>query len=290
MADGRGFDPAPGAGGVTPAYSCQRNDQTTKQRFRQQANVRRGYEKLLVLPGVDVTDDLDRELPLNVIYRDQWLCAVDKPCEMMVHFSRLGTDRQFVVQMLRDQIGQKVWPVHRLDRATSGVLLFALDRDTASAVGKQFMAQTVAKRYLAVARGWVDEEGEIDHPLKKHKSDEEGQPSVTRYRRLATAELPIAMGEHGTVRYSLVEVFPKTGRRHQIRRHFKHISHHLIGDTTYGDGRHNRVFRQHLGCHRLLLHSSRLELTHPQDGHRLGVEASPSGDLARVVGEVFCGD
>ena len=244
----------------------------------------------MVLPGVDVTDDQDGRLPLTVLYRDQWLCAVDKPCEMMVHFSRLGTDRQFVAQLLRDQIGQKVWPVHRLDRATSGVLLFALDRDTASAVGKQFMAQTVAKHYLAVARGWTEEEGEVDHPLKKHKSAEEGQPSLTRYRRLATCELPIAMGEHDTVRYSLAEVFPKTGRRHQIRRHFKHIFHPLIGDTTYGEGRHNRLFRQHLGCHRLLLHASRLELTHPHDGHRLSVESSPAGDFERVLRELFGGD
>ena len=226
-------------------------------------------------------------LPFTVLYRDSWLCAIDKPCDLMVHFSRLGTDRQFVVQLLRDQIGQKVWPVHRLDRATSGVLLFALDRDTASAVGKQFMAQKVVKRYLAVARGWVEEEGEIDHPLRKHKTSEDGQPSLTRYRRLATAELPFAMGEHDTVRYSLVEVFPKSGRRHQIRRHFKHVFHPLIGDTTYGEGRHNRLFRQHFASHRLLLHASGLELTHPVDGTRLRLEAPPDKELSRIMRAVF---
>lgn len=234
-----------------------------------------------------MSSDSDRHLPLRIIYQDEWLCAIDKPCDMMVHFSRLGTDRQFVVQLLRDQIGRKVWPVHRLDRATSGVLLFALDRDTASAVGKQFMAQTVVKRYLAVARGWIDEHGEVDHPLRKHKSATEGQPSLTRYRRLATCELPMAMGEHDSVRYSLVEASPKTGRRHQIRRHFKHISHHLIGDTTYGDGRHNRIFRQHFACHRLLLHARRLELTHPQDGQQMVLDAPLDGEFAQVANRLF---
>ncbi len=225
--------------------------------------------------------------PFRIVYRDQWLCAIDKPCDIMVHQSRLGTDRQFVVQLLRDQLGQRVWPVHRLDRATSGLLLFALDRDTASAVGKEFMAQEVIKRYLAVARGWVAEQGEIDHPLKKDKRADEGQPARTRFRRLATSELPIALGEHQTVRHSLVEAFPETGRRHQIRRHFKHISHHLIGDTTYGDGRHNRLFRQHLGCHRLLLHATALEMRHPADGSTLQLRAEIGGEFRELVERLF---
>ena len=234
-----------------------------------------------------MTASLESTWPFRIVYQDEWLCAIDKPCDMMVHQSRLGTDRQFVVQLLRDQIGQKVWPVHRLDRATSGVLLFALDRETASRVGKQFMAQTVEKRYLAVTRGWVDAEGEIDHPLKKHKTAAEGQPALTRYRRLATAELPFAIGEHETVRYSLVEVFPKTGRRHQIRRHFKHIFHPLIGDTTYGEGRHNRLFRQHFGSHRLLLHAVGLTLSHPADDGRLEIEVAPDEGFRRVIQAVF---
>ena len=229
----------------------------------------------------------DSEPAFRIIHRDEWLCAIDKPCDIMVHQSRIGTDRQFVVQLLRDQLGQRVWPVHRLDRATSGVLLFALDRDTASDVGKQFMAQEVTKRYLAVARGWVAEQGEIDHPLKKDKRADEGQPARTRFRRLATSELPIALGEHQTVRHSLVEAFPETGRRHQIRRHFKHISHHLIGDTTYGDGRHNRLFRQHLGCHRLLLHASVLALKHPADGSILQLKAELGGAFRELVERLF---
>lgn len=225
-------------------------------------------------------------MSFEIIYQDQWLCAVDKPAGIMVHRSSIGTDREFVLQRLRDQLGQKVWPVHRLDRATSGVLLFALDPETAKLLGHGFMARRVGKRYLAVVRGWTDEAGEIDHPLARHRRAE-AREATTRYRRLAVCELPIPIGAFDTARYSLVEAMPESGRHHQIRRHFKHISHHLIGDTTYGDGRHNRLFRQHLRCHRMLLHASRLELDHPQTGGRLRLAAPLAGEFARVAAEAF---
>lgn len=221
-----------------------------------------------------------------IIFRDDWLCAIEKPAGIMVHRSSIGTDREFVLQNLRDQLGRRVWPVHRLDRATSGVLLFALYPDTARALGEAFMGRAVAKRYLAVVRGWVDEAGDIDHPLAKHRNAEK-RDARTRYRRLATCELPIPIGGHDTARYSLVEVAPETGRRHQIRRHFKHASHHLIGDTTYGDGRHNRLFRQHLNCHRMLLHASSLALVHPHGGRPMRIEAPLEGEFARLVRDVF---
>lgn len=221
-----------------------------------------------------------------IIFRDDWLCAIEKPAGIMVHRSSIGTDREFVLQNLRDQLGRRVWPVHRLDRATSGVLLFALDPETAKSIGTAFMDRRVNKRYLAVVRGWTEGSGTLDHPLAKHKHGERKE-AVTHYQRLATCELPIPVGGHETGRYSLVEAAPETGRRHQIRRHFKHISHHLIGDTTYGDGRHNRLFRQHLNCHRMLLHASRLELEHPRDGDRLVLEAPLKGEFARLAAEIF---
>lgn len=225
-------------------------------------------------------------MTLEVLYLDRWLCAINKPVGVMVHRSTLGTDRHFLLQMLRDQLGQKVWPLHRLDRATSGVLLFALDVDTARRVGLAFQERRIDKHYRAVCRGWPDESGLIDHPLARHRQAE-ARPATTRYRRLAVCELLIPVSGHETARYALVEVCPETGRRHQIRRHFKHLSHHLIGDTTYGDGRHNRLFRQHLRCHRLLLHASRLVLTHPAHGRQLEIEAPPDGDFARIEIELF---
>lgn len=225
-------------------------------------------------------------MSFEILLRDEWLCAINKPTDIMVHRSAIGTDREFVLQKLRDQLGQRVWPVHRLDRATSGVLLFALDAETARELGEAFTHRRMNKRYLAVLRGWTEEAGTIDHPLNKHKGAEP-RPAITHYRRLATCELPIPVGAHETARYSLIEAKPESGRRHQIRRHCKHISHHLIGDTTYGDGRHNRLFRQHLRCHRMLLHASALEFEHPWDGRRIELAAPLETEFARVAGEAF---
>jgi len=215
------------------------------------------------------------------VYRDRWLCAIDKPCSLLVHKSSRGCDKQFVMQMLRDQLGQKVWPVHRLDRATSGVLLFALDAGTAAAVGRQIMNRTVTKRYLAVVRGFTESAGRIDYPLSTGDRRDD-QPACTDYERLATLELPIPIGRYSCARYSLLSVWPRTGRTHQIRRHFKHIFHPLIGDTTYGEGRHNRLFRTEFACHRLLLHAIELELQHPFSGEWLQLHAPLSGDFARI--------
>lgn len=222
----------------------------------------------------------------QIAYRDDWLCAINKPAGIMVHRSGIGSDRVFVLQTLRDQLGQRVWPVHRLDRATSGVLLFALDSGTARQLGQAFMDRRIDKRYLAVVRGWTDERGTIDHPIARHRHAERRE-ARTRYRRLATCELPIAVGGFDTARYSLVEAAPEMGRRHQIRRHFKHISHHLVGDTTYGDGRHNRLFRQHLDCHRMLLHASELLIEHPHEDGTLRMTASLDGTFAQVAATVF---
>ena len=218
---------------------------------------------------------------LTVVYRDCWLCAIDKPSGLLVHKSARGDDRVFAMQMLRDQLGQKVWPVHRLDRATSGVLLFALDAGTAAAVGQQIMARSVDKRYLAVVRGHTGLEGRIDKALSTNDGRAD-QPALTDYRRLATMELPIPVGRYASARYSLVEVFPHTGRTHQIRRHFKHIFHPLVGDTTYGEGRHNRLFRTEFACHRLLLHAAELRLAHPHTHEPLCLQAPLSGAFARV--------
>lgn len=224
-----------------------------------------------------------------ILYRDRWLCAIDKPAGIMVHRSRQGTDREFVVQRLRDQLDRHVWPVHRLDRATSGVLLFALDRETAGRLGRQFMNQTVFKRYLAVARGWTEPAGSIDHAIMQHGRDEP-RAAVTHYRRLLASEIPLALGPHATVRHSLVEVRPATGRRHQIRRHFKHISHHLIGDTTYGDGRHNRLFREVFGVHRLLLHAGLLAFNHPVTDEAISVHAPLSGGFRTMAERMIARD
>ncbi len=232
--------------------------------------------------------------PLAILYRDGWLCAVHKPSGLLVHRTDLDRgETDFAVQRLRDQIGCRVHPVHRLDRGTSGVLLFALDRDVAGALGAQFERGAVSKRYVAIVRGHPPAEGLIDHPLSRQLDDAEYAPAVgeqaapqcavTRYRRLAIAELPYAVDRYLTSRYALIELVPETGRRHQIRRHLKHIAHPVIGDSTYGKGRHNRLFARLFGSKRLLLACAELRLRHPVTGASLALQAPLADEFARVV-------
>lgn len=213
-----------------------------------------------------------RENDLDILYQDDALVAVNKPSGILVHRTRISRDRDFVLQRLRNQLGRHVHPAHRLDRATSGVLLFALDPETASATATQFQAQRVGKCYLAVVRGHVEPRGTIDHALKSEDRTIRVE-AVTHYQRLACVELDEPVSRYPTARYSLVAARPVTGRMHQIRRHLRRISHPVIGDTTHGDGRHNRFFRERFDIHRLLLHAWSLELDHPQSGEPLRIEA-----------------
>ncbi len=229
---------------------------------------------------------------LPILYRDDWLVAIHKPAGLLVHRTVLDRhETRFAVQLLRNQIGRHVWPTHRLDRGTSGVLLFALDRDTAASVGRQFEAGTVSKRYLAIVRGYPPESGVIDHALSREVDDAERTPHAvcllpqaarTRFRRLGTVELPIPVDRYPASRYSLLELEPLTGRRHQLRRHLKHISHPIIGDATYGKGNHNRVFAARFASHRLLLASVELGLAHPASGLALRLHAAPADEFVDV--------
>jgi tRNA pseudouridine65 synthase len=230
---------------------------------------------------------------LEILYRDEWLVAIHKPSGLLVHRSILDSrEERFAVQLLRDQLGRQVHPAHRLDKGTSGVLLFALDRDTAARVGGAFARQQVTKTYLAIVRGHPPEAGRIDHALVRRFDPLEGrqdledaapQDAVTRFRTLATAELPYRVDRYPTSRYALVELEPETGRRHQLRRHLKHISHPIIGDATFGKGRHNRLFATLFGSTRLLLACTRLQLEHPHGGAPLDLRAPPAADFAAVA-------
>ena len=231
---------------------------------------------------------------LPILYHDEYLVAVHKPSGLLVHRSALDVhEERFAVQLLRDQIGRHVHPVHRLDKGTSGVLLFALDRAIAALVSSAFERQAVCKAYLAVVRGHPPEQGIIDHALSRRFDDAERRPAtaaeappqdaVTRFRRLATVELPYRVDRYPTSRYALVELMPETGRRHQIRRHLKHLSHPIIGDATFGKGRHNRLFAELFGVSRLLLACTRMQLAHPHSGRMLDLAAPPAADFMRVA-------
>lgn len=225
---------------------------------------------------------------LDLRYLDDRLCAIAKPAGIMVHRTGISTDRVFLVDLLREQLGRRIWTVHRLDRATSGVLLFALDVEMAAEMGRLFETGEIDKRYLAVVRGWLDESGEIDKPLRGARN--KTRDALTRYRRIATTELPVAVPPHETARYSLAVVEPRTGRTHQIRRHFNHISHPIVGDVNHGDRRHNRLFRARFGCYRLLLHAMSLEFRHPATDRPLNLQMSPPKDFLDVGGALGWSD
>lgn len=217
---------------------------------------------------------------LAILHQDDRIVAVRKPSGLLVHRSHLAGDRDTCLTRLRAQIGRYVHPVHRLDRSTSGVLVFALDPEAARLLGDAFAERLVKKEYLAVVRGHLLGEGRVDHPLTEERRAP--APAATVYRSLATAELPYAVGRYATARCSLVLVEPLTGRRHQLRRHLGHLDHPVIGDTTHGDGRYNRFFRETFGVKRLLLHASRVELPHP-DGGTLILNSPPTPDLAALM-------
>jgi len=227
-------------------------------------------------------DDSDPN-PLRILHADDTIVAIDKPAGLLVHRSPLDAhETRSAADMLRTQLGAPVWLLHRLDKATSGVLAFARNAAAASALGEAFESGRVRKRYLALVRGWPAIEGEIDYPLARDPElPSAGQPrlaAVTRWRRLACFEWPFADGRHPTSRYALVEVEPLSGRRHQIRRHFKHIAHPLVGDTTHGKGVHNRAVAAWLGTSRLWLHASRLELPGVDGGPPLVIESAPGAE------------
>ena len=236
------------------------------------------------MSGTDAAHTPD-DLAVPVLFADAQLAVVDKPARLMAHDSGLARgENDFLADRLRAQFGRPVHLIHRLDRATSGCLLLAFDKDTARALGEQFMTRAVEKTYLAVCRGWPEPaEGLIDHPLDGGPGKPEKKPAQTAYRVLATGAMPWPYGEHAESRFALVECTPHTGRFRQIRRHLKHCHHHLIGDTSHGDGARNRMFRMHLGVHRMLLHAWRLAFTHPVDGRVLRVEAPIDNEFGKAL-------
>jgi len=220
---------------------------------------------------------------LEILYQDEYLVAVNKPAGMLVHHSWLDrSETQFVMQTLRDQIGQHVFPIHRLDRPTSGVLLFALNSDIANLMCQQFENKTVQKSYLAVVRGYLTGEERIDYPLKIQldkiadkfaQENKEPQSAITDYQGLKTVEMPYAVGKYQTARYSLVRLTPQTGRKHQLRRHMKHVFHPILGDTQYGDLHQNRALAEKTGVSRLMLHAEKLEFSHSVTNELVQVKA-----------------
>lgn len=219
-------------------------------------------------------------LTLAVLHLDEHLVAIDKPPGLLVHRTQLAAhEDDAALQRLRDQLGRPVWPVHRLDRGTSGVLLFALSPEVASRLGAMFEQGLMDKCYLALVRGWPGEDaGVVDHPLARDpERPSAGQPLLaaqTRWRVMSRLAWPFASDSRfPTTHVALLEAEPLQGRRHQIRRHLKHIAHPILGDATHGKGPLNRAVAAHLGIQRLWLHAARLQLQHPVTGQALALQA-----------------
>jgi tRNA pseudouridine65 synthase len=219
---------------------------------------------------------------LDIIYRDEHLIAINKPHGLLVHRSTIAADaEEFALQLLRDQIGIKVNPVHRLDRATGGVLLFAFNKEVEIAMQKQFSDNLVSKKYLAIVRGYTPDVEEIDYPLRKENGSL--QEAFTAYTTLKRAEIAVPLGKHDTSRYSLIEVKPTTGRMHQIRKHLSHVNHPIIGDTTHGCNKQNKLFREKWTMTTLLLHAATLSFTHPVTGVEIAINASVNAEFGRIM-------
>lgn len=220
---------------------------------------------------------------LEIVFQDEFIVAINKPHGLLVHRSPIAADAsEFAIQLLRDQLGQRVFPTHRLDRKTSGVLIFALDENTNRLMQQDFMNKKVNKQYLALVRGYSPENGTIDYDLTT--DDGKVQDAITHFKTLEQFEIPVPLGKHFSSRYSLLLVNPETGRMHQIRKHLAHIFHPIIGDRPHGCNKQNKLFLEKWEMTKMLLHASEVKFTHPITGKEIHIEAEMSSEFKRMLG------
>ncbi|TAH02462.1 MAG: pseudouridylate synthase [Sphingobacteriales bacterium] len=226
---------------------------------------------------------------LEILYQDEYMVAINKPHNLLVHQSSIARDAtEFALQILRDQISQWVSPVHRLDRKTAGVLLFALDKETEKLMNQQFANGLISKKYLAIVRGFTADEQDIDYPLRKENGTL--QDAFTSYKTLARTQINLAFGNNPTSRYSLVQAKPTTGRMHQLRKHFAHIHHPIIGDRPHGCNKQNKLFKDKWAMDTMMLHAAEIAYTHPITQQNLVITAQLSDEFIRVLEFLEFGD
>lgn len=231
------------------------------------------------------------ENPLQILYQDEHIVAINKPHNLLVHRSPIAAEENvFALQMLRNQLNCWVNPCHRIDRKTGGVLLFSLSKKADIAMQMKFENREIDKKYLALVRGFLPEKGTANRSLESAKGVL--QPSVTHFRCLQQVELDIAVSRYPKSRYSLAEIIPETGRTHQIRRHFAQMRHYLIGDKTHGDCKHNKMFEEHFELKTMLLHARQLNFEHPFTKKELSITAPLHQEflaILRAIGMTMSG-
>jgi tRNA pseudouridine65 synthase len=222
-------------------------------------------------------------MAIDILFEDDHILAVNKPPGILVHRTPLSEDSVFLMQLLRDQVGYRIYTIHRLDRGSSGVLLFGKYAEMSGVMSQLFIQHFIEKKYLLAIRGWVEDQNVIDYPLRDVETGVINPiPAITAFRCLQRSEIEAAIGlRYSTARFSLVEAIPQTGRRHQIRKHFAHISHPIIGDKRHGDVKHNTYFRDQFGMERLFLHASSLSFNHPITNRSLTIVAPMDSEFER---------
>ena len=219
---------------------------------------------------------------LEILYQDDYLIAINKPHGLLVHQSPIARDAsEFAIQLLRDQIGKKVYPVHRIDRKTSGVLLFAFDKEINKQMTELFSTKTIQKQYYAIVRGFAPDEQLIDYAL--YTDDGKLQDAQTSIKTIQKSEIELAFGKHATSRYSLIEAFPHTGRMHQIRKHLAHILHPIIGDRPHGCNKQNKLWLETFEMNTMLLHAKSVTFVHPVTNEDIAIEAPFQSEFKRVA-------
>ena len=224
-------------------------------------------------------------MELEILYQDQYLVAINKPHGLLAHRTRIAEDAtEFALQILRDQLGKHVYPIHRLDRKTGGILLFSLNEEMHKTMQKAFADREVTKKYLAIVRGNTNDEESINYPLKKDNGLM--QEAITNFITLDRTEIDLPFGGHPTSRYSLLEITPKTGRKHQIRRHLAHLRHPIIADRPHGDNKQNKLFKEKFNLMTMMLHALKLQFIHPISGDKVIITADLHDEFKRMIEEL----
>ena len=227
-------------------------------------------------------DETAITLPLHIAYQDEHYVAVHKPANLLVHKTQISSDKVALLQLLRDQLGQHVYPIHRLDRPTSGIILFGLHSEAVEKIKPQFTNHSITKTYWAIVRGFTEPQGYVDYALQE-EPDKPFQQALTDYTTLQTLEVDAAVGRYATARYSWLEVKPQTGRMHQIRKHMAHLRHPIEGDMIYGDRDHNRFWQNEIGLKRLWLLAKSLKWQNPYTDTWITSECAADVDWQNVT-------